>query len=59
MRDKKKVIEQSAIEMLRRLEHLNVTDRYVLFEEWGHFWFDDDPEDELFIPNWEEVQHEG
>ena len=48
-------INQSALEMLERLKHIDPDDRFSLLEELGSWWFDNiDLEDELFVPDWEE-----
>ena len=48
-------INQSALEMLERLKHIDPDDRFSLLEELGSWWFDNiDLEDELFVPDWKE-----
>jgi len=48
-------INQSALEMLDRLKHIDADDRFALLEELGSWWFDNiDLEDELFVPDWKE-----
>ena len=48
-------INQSALEMLERMKHIDADDRFSLLEELGSWWFDNiDLEDELFVPDWKE-----
>ena len=48
-------INQSALEMLERLKHIDPDDRFSLLEELGSWWFANiDLEDELFVPDWKE-----
>ena len=48
-------INQSALEMLDRLKHIDADDRFALLEELGSWWFDNiDLEDELFVPDWKQ-----
>ncbi len=58
---KLEIINQSASEMLDRMINLkNKDDRGALLLEVGEWVFMDiELEDELFIPNWEEVNHAG
>ena len=49
-------INQSALEMLDRLKHLDSDDRFSLLEELGSWWFDTiDMKDELFVPDWKKL----
>jgi hypothetical protein len=46
-------INQSGLEMLDRMKHIDADDRFALLEEFGSWWFDNiDLEDELFVPDW-------
>ena len=56
-----KSINHAASEMLLRMRQLeDKDDRCALLLELGEWVFIDITiEDELFIPNWEEVKHEG
>tara|TARA_B100000287_G_scaffold28891_1_gene27190 strand:- start:858 stop:1049 length:192 start_codon:yes stop_codon:yes gene_type:complete len=58
---KLKSINHAASEMLIRMRDLeDKEDRCALLLELGEWVFMDITiEDELFIPNWEEVKHEG
>ena len=58
---KLKSINHAASEMLIRMRELeDKEDRCALLLELGEWVFMDITiEDELFIPNWEEVKHEG
>ena len=58
---KLKCINHAASEMLIRMRQVeDKEDRCALLLELGEWVFMDITlEDELFIPNWEEVQHEG
>ena len=48
-------INQSALEMLERMKHIDANDRFALLEELGSRWFDNiDLDDELFVPDWKE-----
>ena len=48
-------INQSALEMLERMKHIDAEDRFTLLEEYGEWWFNKiDLEDELFVPDWKE-----
>ena len=48
-------INQSALEMLERLKHIDPDDRFSLLEELGSWCFANiDLEDELFVPDWKE-----
>jgi len=50
-------INQSALEMLDRLKHLDSDDRFALLEELGIWWFDTiDIKDELFVPDWKKLK---
>jgi len=43
-------INQSTLEMLERLKHIDPDDRFSLLEELGSLWFANiDLEDELFV----------